>query len=851
MFFATAVYCITSVVQSSNKFSALASGTGTRKQTGEWGTAGDTSSYRCLTTDCGDYCYTCENTNRLLFTHLTLTARSYANHEGAHCIYSWQNGPSDNDPTNGTWTTTCADGCKVHVQTQNEIHNGKVPQTGIYVRRVQDNSDNGAEDDTSDDNSDGRDRLRADVNSKVICNNEFGCHASDLVQLPGSTTTYDINHTVHDVGTGTRVAQPSSRHGASQSFVRKAVCKCNMGFTSPLQIQSSWCGNECPGPNCSLRTKTEELNEVWCDDLNDGTASSTRCNLRDKSMYNEKDGKKSNRASSYMENFYAEQSELRHGGKSSKDIGNCDSAESDEDCSDIKFNYKNEVNMDISESNLKSVHRGSAYNYYTTSARYAESDKFDDIAKQLYETLWKPVETDAAFQNLTVAEKQQKRVELKRFSCRHTYPACAPCSDLATAVVQTRSASRETTNSQPVASGEKSGGLQSKPKPIDVINWNTKKQRIAAVEVLDQSQAFELAGSPTSDVDGCAGTQQAPIHFPQATGYYSDANGAVGTNGKLKSDVSDDYLKEHRRYADIDVYNWYESNSLRSGSNAPMYYYCRRTKSGCDANANKDSSGNCMDCYVVKSAYSIDTNFKNACVHTWALTNIADWKVVTIRNSQAPWFTCFAADQCRQECRAAFGQTLNNVQTNRLIGAWFNGLKDDYGGANNQGWTGLGSSILDNVVSPTSTFYPTHDFFPRSTHYIYGKVSKLISLFGRRDVGTFRTTGHANRTLLEAMSPIFDPYNKLIASLDNQSMSRCPDDEWCSPYRTAQGNNVEPPFDVARFCALPEICPVRTHHMTKDLKDVDSPKLDITSGSAQRRLEVKNEWKWSSWSWGN
>jgi hypothetical protein len=71
-------------------------------------------------------------------------------------------------------------------------------------------------------------------------------------------------------------------------------------------------------------------------------------------------------------------------------------------------------------STIKNVKKGNAYNYYTLSERYSESNKYDAIAKKLYKTLIQPIDQ----LGLSAKELIQKKVELKRFSCRHTYPAC-------------------------------------------------------------------------------------------------------------------------------------------------------------------------------------------------------------------------------------------------------------------------------------------------------------------------------------------------------------------------------------------------------------------------------------------
>lgn len=245
-------------------------------------------------------------------------AASYARHEGAHCIYSWKNGPSEYDTKNGTLTTVCFQGCKNRLQQFNDINNGRVPQTGIYVRAKSNTCKNFSSKICDYDD------FVADLPSKVICSNEFGCHANDqhLITNPpvgpkASTRSYkrDVNHTVHDGDIGVKLATPPEQpNGAAPSVVRKAVCKCNNGFTSPLQLQSSWCGQECPGPDCALRTKDMGMNEEWCDDLVDGSKrAKRRCKeiLKDQTKYS-KTGYVDMNDKKYMENFYAEQGEIRH-----------------------------------------------------------------------------------------------------------------------------------------------------------------------------------------------------------------------------------------------------------------------------------------------------------------------------------------------------------------------------------------------------------------------------------------------------------------------------------------------------------------------------------------------------------
>jgi hypothetical protein len=202
------------------------------------------------------------------------------------------------------------------------LNSGRTPQTGIYVRAKR--VDNG----TLLISKPNVYELQPDIHSKVICNNEFGCHANDILRPLFDTRKtnkmdYPINHTVHSTKSGVKLAQPPAYpNGASKHFVRKAVCKCNNGYTSPLQIQSSWCGQECPGPDCSLLTTNDDMNHEWCDDLVDGSGlvvgrSKKRCKAihKNKTLYNDQysntlefDSKKK----FYVENFYSDQGELRH-----------------------------------------------------------------------------------------------------------------------------------------------------------------------------------------------------------------------------------------------------------------------------------------------------------------------------------------------------------------------------------------------------------------------------------------------------------------------------------------------------------------------------------------------------------
>ena len=82
--------------------------------------------------------------------------------------------------------------------------------------------------------------------------------------------------------------------------------------------------------------------------------------------------------------------------------------------------------IDTKSEPAKSARRD-AYNYYTPSNRYAESGKYDDIARNLYNTLASPVlEQEASklsstspFKNLSPKQRHERRVRMKRFACRY------------------------------------------------------------------------------------------------------------------------------------------------------------------------------------------------------------------------------------------------------------------------------------------------------------------------------------------------------------------------------------------------------------------------------------------------
>ena len=53
-----------------------------------------------------------------------------------------------------------------------------------------------------------------------------------------------------------------------------------------------------------------------------------------------------------------------------------------------------------------------------------------------------------------------------------------------------------------------------------------------------------------------------------------------------------------------------------------------------------------------------------------------------------------------------------------------------------------------------------------------------------------------------------------VQPLTSASLTACPDDQWCAPFKFSQKK-----FDLAKFCAMPEICPVRMHHTTEYTSD--------------------------------
>ena len=167
---------------------------------------------------------------------------------------------------------------------------------------------------------------------------------------------------------------------------------------------------------------------------------------------------------------------------------------------------------------------------------------------------------------------------------------------------------------------------------------------------------------------------------------------------------------------------------------------------------------------------------------------------------------------------------MSQAQTTSLIGAWYNGLQ-----SNTSGFNGLERSILENIVKPNPRYYDKSSHFPRSTHYLYGLWNFLESNAeapGHRDVGTYHTKGIFNLTLFDALLSVFEPKkNKFVSSLHNNSMMDCPDDQWCADPSLTSFTNI----DVAKFCALPEICPVRMHHATVEQDSLENSYATLES----------------------
>lgn len=435
--------------------------------------------------------------------------------------------------------------------------------------------------------------------------------------------------------------------------------------------------------------------------------------------------------------------------------------------------------------------------------------------------------------------------EIDLLQGRHTYPACTSCSDLTANVPMSSSASRETTTTVPDVVGTEHDVLNSAYHP-DVGNLQIKTHNIKKLPSLSFKTVDELLNNPQVDANACQNVDgyAPPIHFPQARGSYPDPYGCSSLQGRTNYQCTGTYNNYQKRQAEMDVHLWYETNYLRKGLSTPMYYYCTSTLP-CESGANKQihptshqETSTCQECWAIQpNYYDATKQYYKSCVPAHGTELDIEWKRLTVRHSQAPWFTCFAQDQCRQECRAALGTlgtsrssarlNMNQPQIKVFLEAWLNELiQEDSSSLPSHKWTGIGQTILSNVVKPnTKATYVDSSYFPRSTHYLYGlleyttvgatrmanNVAELLT--GRRDVGTFRVVEHVNTTLLEAMSFLL---TKDVTPLTANSLKECPDDQWCAPPEFFTAG-----FDIAKFCAMPEICPVRMHHAT--LTDVGGP----------------------------
>ena len=136
---------------------------------------------------------------------------------------------------------------------------------------------------------------------------------------------------------------------------------------------------------------------------------------------------------------------------------------------------------------------------------------------------------------------------------------------------------------------------------------------------------------------------------------------------------------------------------------------------------------------------------------------------------------------------------------------WLQAVIRERNGGPNQGLNE--DSILPNYVEPAVS--SNHKWtFPRSTHMMYPRIEGSAEL-----PGTYWTLARVNMTMYEAMSSVGlistsgQPSSEgLVSGLSSSESESCPDGAWCQ-HRDSRGK-----MSVRRFCALPFICPVRTHH---------------------------------------
>ena len=382
---------------------------------------------------------------------------------------------------------------------------------------------------------------------------------------------------------------------------------------------------------------------------------------------------------------------------------------------------------------------------------------------------------------------------------RHTYPACAACSDLTATEPSYRSVELE---------------FRAGAYPVHDLNDDTRQERRFAglgrgaklgAQSCDE-KANELCIGFTADevIDitggdlavSCAGvTAQAPL--------------------QVGSSLSATECRDA-------AYTWYETNKLSQRDNRPMFYYLHA-----------------KSCYVIRS------DLMGACIPADHSQEVGgSFAVMSAQHSQAPWYTCFAYDKCREECRAALGDGLDEAQTNAMVHAWMRALDDE---ASGRTWTGLNTdTVLFNSVRPDPGAYSQATSFPRATHFLYGYLSsatlpwtsstlaaRWASDWGRKNQGggTYYTMAVVNQTLKEARVAAGFTFGDTPTSLQSDnadSAAECPDNAWCAP-STAKLPAGRTRFDVRKFCALPAICPVRTHHPSYKIDAGGAPASAIPS----------------------
>ena len=409
---------------------------------------------------------------------LNMPASNYAELPGGHCLYTFTafgSPDAGRDGDKGLWNT-CYDTeqqCQRMWRGYSEMNNGRAPATGAYVPAHNSRSDPEKPYDPS---------IPANTPAPTIvaCANEFGClhvatHTSANSTLAGrlarmydgdgntaSGWTYNVPYDGRpyqkSLGATMEQSAPAATEDAQANPVhpralRKAVCKCNMGFTSPLQLESSWCGAECPGPDCALTSAATERTEAWCDDVDLATADSTNgmpCPGQDSTGHAgsdqtcpsdsacptlTRDRQRTGGASNlpaYMESRYGDVHPGPYVPEFAHDLRGAPAA---------VFNSRINVPLsthgkrkrpgthngftEVKQEPAKAVRRG-AYDYYTPSTRYAESGKYDSLARNLFNTLAAPVLETASgsgssslFVHLTAQERHARRVRLKRFACRY------------------------------------------------------------------------------------------------------------------------------------------------------------------------------------------------------------------------------------------------------------------------------------------------------------------------------------------------------------------------------------------------------------------------------------------------